>query len=130
MAATNWAGPCLTNSFTSQRQDVTGLLTSDNGSSTDIYVAIGTRGFNTTVQPDLDQNGANGMYHTTFPASGCPASWTLQNNGWPAGTGSGNPTTNILGRIDIAMAPSNPDVIYAEVASITTAGLARRLAYH
>ncbi|MCB0011467.1 MAG: hypothetical protein KDE34_06190 [Anaerolineales bacterium] len=122
-AGTDWTGPCLTNSFTSQRQDVTGLLTSDNGSSTDIHVAIGTRGFNTTVQPDLDQNGANGMYHTTFPASGCPASWTLQNNGWPAGTGSGNATTNILGRIDIAMSPSNPDVIYAEVGSITTFGL-------
>ena len=57
-------------------------------------MAVGTRGFSTTVQYNLAENGANGIYKTPMPASGCPASWTLlttPNNGWPAGTGSGVP---------------------------------------
>jgi len=119
----NWAGPCTTNSFSTQRQDVTGLLVADAGATTDLYVAIGTRGFSTTVQPDLGQNGANGMYKTTLPASGCPASWTAQTSGWPAGTAGGTPyPTNTLGRIDLAMAPNNPQIIYAQVQAIPTRG--------
>jgi hypothetical protein len=121
----SWSGPCLTDSFTSQRHDVTGLVTRDNGSTTDIYVAIGTRGFNTTVQYDLDKNGANGIYRATIPASGCPVFTLLTTaaNGWPAGTGGGTPyPTNTLGRIDIAIAASNHDYIYAQVASIPTRG--------
>jgi hypothetical protein len=120
----NWDGPCLESAFTTQRHDTTGLELIDMGSTTDVVAAVGTRGFNTTVQPDLDQNGANGIYRTELPASGCPSSWTLvsrSDNGWPAGTGGGTPyPTNVVGRIDIAVAPSDPDVIYAEVASIPT----------
>lgn len=112
----NWTGPCLTNTHTTQRQDITGLLARDDGATTTLYAAVGTRGFNTTVQPDLINSGANGVYSTTVPVSGCPASWTLLNNGWPAGTGDGDPTNDQLGRIDLAMAPSNPQVIYAQVA--------------
>lgn len=116
----NWTGPCFTNAFATQRQDVTGLLVSDNGTSTDLYAAIGARGFATTVQPNLNQNGANGMYKTTIPASGCPASWTPLSNGWPAGSTGGAPhPANTLGRIDLAMAPSNHQVIYAQVQAIT-----------
>jgi hypothetical protein len=117
-AGVNWTGPCLTNAYTSQRQDITGLLVRDMGTETRLYAAVGTRGFNTTVQPDLNLNGANAVYSTTIPASGCPASWDLLNNGWPAGTGGGVPyPTNTMGRIELAMAPSNPDVIYAQVAT-------------
>ncbi len=93
-AGTNWTGPCLPDAFPTQRQDITGLLTNNNGSTTDLYVAVGSRGFSTTVQYNLGENGANGIYKTTVPASGCPASWTLSSrpdNGWPAGTGSGIP---------------------------------------
>ena len=115
-AGANWTGPCLTNSHTDQRQDITGLLVADNGSSTDLYAAVGTRGFATTVQYDLDNTGANGVYSTTIPASGCPSSWSLLNNGWPAGTGDGDPTNDLVGRIDMAMSPSNSDYIYAQVA--------------
>lgn len=118
----NWTGPCFTNAFSSQRQDVTGLVVRDSGSATELVAAIGTRGFGTTVQPDLNQNGANGIYTATLPASGCP-SWTLRTTGWPAGTGSGTPyPTNTLGRIDLGISPSNPLVIYAQVASIPTRG--------
>lgn len=116
----NWTGPCLTNLHTSQRQDTTGLEVSASGQ---IYAAIGVRGHNTTVQPDLNLNGANGIYKTNFPSNGCP-SWSLittPTNGWPSGTGAGNPfPSNTIGRIDIAMAPSDNDYIYAQIADIST----------
>lgn len=125
-AGLNWSGPCLTNAHTTQRQDVTGMVVRDTGTSTEVFVAVGTRGFNTPVQPDLDQNGANGIYRATVPASGCPSSWQLltrADNGWPAGTGGGAPyPANVLGRVDLAIAPSAPDVLYAQVASIPSRG--------
>jgi hypothetical protein len=115
----NWTGPCLTNDYTDQRQDITGLLVSDKGSSTHLYAAVGTRGFATPVQTDLDNTGANGVYSTMAPISGCPASWTLLNSGWPAGTGDGNPANDLVGRIDLAISPSDDNYIYAQVADNT-----------
>jgi hypothetical protein len=123
-AGANWDGPCLPSPFSTQRHDITGLELIDEGASTDVVAAVGTRGFNTPVQTDLDQNGANGIYRATLPVSGCPSSWTLitrADNGWPAGTGGGTPfPTNSLGRIDMAVAPSDQDVIYAQVANVST----------
>ncbi|MDQ2809856.1 MAG: hypothetical protein M3Z04_23505, partial [Chloroflexota bacterium] len=75
-AGVNWAGPCLPDSFPTQRQDITGMLIRDNGVNTDIYVSVGARGFSTTVQINLAENGANGIYKTALPASGCPANWS------------------------------------------------------
>src|SRR2546421_2649969 len=69
----SWTGPCTTNNFTTMRQDITGLTLTDIGSSTRIIAAVGVRGFSTTVQYNLDQNGANGNYKGTMPASWCPA---------------------------------------------------------
>jgi hypothetical protein len=121
---TNWQGPCLPDTFSTQRQDVTGLILNNNAGVTDIYVAVGARGYSTTVQVNLAENGANGIYKTQMPASGCPATWTLSSrpdNGWPAGTGSGTPVYqggDTLGRIDLAVAPSNPNYIYAQVQAI------------
>ncbi len=138
----NWTGPCTTNNFSTQRQDITGLeLTNMGGGVTRIVAAVGVRGFATTVQIGLDQNGANGLYKGTVPASGCPSDFTLisrNDNGFVFGlmasgspyatganmnAGSGAPyvstsTGTQLGRIDIAVAPSNPNYIYAQVASI------------
>ncbi len=126
-AGSNWDGPCLPTSFTTQRHDITGLEIIETAGASDLLAAVGTRGHNTPVQPDLDQNGANGIYRAAIPVSGCPASWTLltrPDNGWPAGTGSGTPfPTNTIGRIDMAVAPSDTDVIYAQVANITTRAL-------
>src|SRR5437016_5202886 len=123
----NWTGPCTTNSFASQRQDITGLALINTGSRTRVIAAVGVRGFATTVQYNLNQNGANGIYAGTVPASGCPADFapiTTNLNGWaglnPAsGTAYVNPATgNQLGRIDMAVAPSNSNYIYAQVQSI------------
>ena len=122
-AAENWTGPCFTNNFNTQRQDGTDLILYDNGAATEIFVAIGTRGQPTAVQPDLVNHGANGIYMATMPTTAqCPAvaDWTLLTtgaNGWPAGTGDGDPSNDNVGRIDLAMAPSNPNIIYAQVAS-------------
>lgn len=121
-AGATWTGACTTNNFSTQRQDTTGLLVSDVGTQTIVYAAIGTRAFSTTVQYDLAFNGANGIYSATVPASGCPSGWSLltrEDNGWPTNTGEGTPyPTNALGRIDLAMSPSNPLVIYAQVAAV------------
>src|SRR5882724_899762 len=144
----NWTGPCTTNAFNTQRQDITGLELTDLGSGvTRIIAAVGVRGFATTVQYDLGANGANGIYKGTMPLSGCPNDFTLisrNDNGFVFGTqvtgspystgasmnaGSGTPYAiaspspappvgTQLGRIDIAVAPSNPNYIYAQVGSI------------
>jgi len=94
----DWTGPCVTNGFNTMRQDITGLIARKTGSSTTLYAAVGTRGLSTTVQYDLDLNGANGIYTTTVPASGCPATWHLvsrADNGWLAGSGSGTPPDSL-----------------------------------
>ena len=129
-AGTDWTGPCYTNAFTSgaiaQRQDITGLLAVNRSGVTYLYAAVGTRGTPTPVQPDLGNNGANGVYRTTMPASGCPAvaAWTLLNNGFPAGTGNGTPSdTNGRGRLEIAVAPSDPMTLYAMFANVSTKGI-------
>lgn len=122
---TTWTNACVVNPTNNQRQDVTGMETRDQGTTTDLIVAIGTRGTETEVQQNLNQNGANGIYRISWPASGCPGSWTLIStpaNGWPVGTGSGInnelPGGNPLGRIDMAIAASNADVIYAQVQGV------------
>ena len=127
-AGVNWTGPCTTNSFSTQRQDITGLELTTVGGTTRIVAAVGVRGFATTVQYNLNQNGANGIYKGTMPASGCPSDFTpmaTNANGWTGlnatsgtlygGAGVGNQ----VGRIDIAVAPSNSNYIYAQLQSIT-----------
>lgn len=126
-AGANWT-QCTTNAFSTMRQDITGLALTDTGSSTRIIAAVGVRGFKTTVQYNLDQNGANGIYKGTIPASGCPTDFapiTTNANGWTginatSGIAYVNSTTgNQAGRIDIAVAPSNSNYIYAQVQAIT-----------
>jgi hypothetical protein len=140
-AGQNWFGPCTTNNHSTQRQDITGLELTNVGGTTRIIAAVGVRGFATTVQYNLDQNGANGLYRGTMPANGCPTDFTLisrNDNGFvfgpqvpgspyttgaPMNAGSGVPYANTttgtqLGRIDIGIAPSNPNYIYAQVSSI------------
>jgi hypothetical protein len=137
----NWTGPCATNNFSSQRQDITGLeLTDMGGGTTRIIAAVGTRGFATPVQYDLNLNGANGIYSATMLSSGCPSFTSIASNGngfifgnqvqgsaystgAPMNAGSGSPFVDInngdqLGRMEIAVAPSNSNYIYAQVQSI------------
>ena len=70
---------CPTNSFSSQRQDVTGLELSDMGGGvTRILAAVGARGFPTYVQYDLGNNGANGIIAPRCQPVAAPASRLLQ----------------------------------------------------
>jgi len=70
---TDWTGPCVLREGGGDRQDVTGLELSDMGSGvTRILAAVGVRGFATTVQYDLGNNGANGLYSAPVPDVGCP----------------------------------------------------------
>jgi hypothetical protein len=140
-AGNSWTGPCAPDNFSSQRQDITGLELSNVGGVTRILAAIGARGIATTVQYNLNQNGANGIYKATMPASGCPSDFTPITTNANGFTVNGNPTnattgvacnmpingtvcanssTNKLGRIDIAIAPSDPNYIYAQVQAIET----------
>ena len=127
-AGVNWAGPCYTNNFSSgagaQRQDITALLAVNRSGTTYLYAGVGTRGTPTPVQPDLGNNGANGVYRATMPASGCPAvnNWTLLTSGFPAGTGNGTPNTS-RGRLELAVAPSDPLTLYAMFANVSTRGI-------
>src|SRR5262245_65882700 len=107
--------------------------------TTCIIAAVGTRGFATPVQYDLNLNGANGIYSATMGSSGCPTFTSIASNangfvfgnqvtgsaystGAAMNAGSGSAFVNIstgnqLGRIDIAVAPSNPNYIYAQAQS-------------
>ncbi|MDQ6693174.1 MAG: hypothetical protein M3014_01955 [Chloroflexota bacterium] len=122
----SWAGPCLPDPFPNQRQDITSMFAITNtGNLTDLFVAVGSRGYSTTVQINLSENGANGVYKSTFPTSGCPSNWSLisrGNNGWPGGTGQGLPQYvpggNQVGRIDMTVAPSDHNYLYAEAQAI------------
>jgi hypothetical protein len=72
---------CPTNSFSGQRQDITGLeLTNMGGGVTRILAAVGTRGFPTYVQYDLGNNGANGIYSANMPSNGCPTFTSIASN--------------------------------------------------
>jgi uncharacterized repeat protein (TIGR01451 family) len=127
-AGTDWSGPCYTNAFAAasppQRQDMTGLLAVNRDGTTFLYAGVGTRGTATPVQPDLVNNGANGVYRATMPTSGCPSisDWTLLSNGFPAGTGSGTPN-NSRGRLELAAAPSDPMTLYAMFSNVATSGI-------
>jgi hypothetical protein len=119
-AGEHWSGPCFTNAFATganaQRQDITALELIAAGGNTQIYAGVGTRGSATPVQPDLDRNGANGLYRASMPTAGCPVGWQLltrPDNGWPAGMGAGQPFGPV-GRLELAIAPSNPAVMYIE----------------
>ncbi len=120
-AGNSWAGPCLSNPYgpnsgNPHRQDITGLLALNFSGSTLLYAAVGTRGSATPVQPDLDNNGANGIYRVAMPGAGCPANWQLisrADNGWPANTGTGI-SFGPIGRVELAAAPQDPNVLYAE----------------
>lgn len=120
----NWTGPCFTNAFGTQRQDITGLVAIDSGTTTKLVAAVGALGRVSTVRNDLRFNGANGVYTATLGATGCPTFTLISraDNGWPAGSGSGIPIGSVGGnplrRIDLAVAPSDSNVIYAQVMNL------------
>jgi hypothetical protein len=120
-AGANWTGPCLSNAFPNQRQDVTGLLLLARASAPSrIIAAVGVGRASNPVQPNLSNNGANGVYGADVPMSACPSNWqtlSRSDNGWEAGIADGVPDT-IFGRIELAAAASQAGTIYAQVGNI------------
>jgi hypothetical protein len=93
-----WTGPCATNGFNSQRQDITGLeLTDMGGGVTRILAAVGVRGFATTVQFDLGSNGANGIYSATM---GSAAQVSLQLQATPMVSSSAMQSAAVRTRLE------------------------------
>ncbi|MDQ5823777.1 MAG: S-layer homology domain-containing protein [Chloroflexota bacterium] len=122
----NWTGPCYTNPYTAtagnQRQDNTEILVRDEGTTTTIFYAIGSPQNSAAA----GGNGANGVYTATMPSSGCPSPWTLvtrADNGWPGQGTPGTADNAKGGRIDLAMAPSNPAVLYAAQGTMPSGGI-------
>ena len=92
-----------------QSQRVSSLLIDSSSNPSAIYVAVG---FPYASQREGDIGGGNGVYRASLPTAGAP-SFTLLNNGWPAGTGSGS--ANSVGRIRLARSAQNPQIMYAQV---------------
>ncbi len=105
--------------YTDSAQRVTGLLIDEKTNPSTMYVAIGYPYVNTRSTRLGLTGGANGIWKALVPASGAPA-FTLMNNGWPAGTGSG--TANAVGRIEIDW-DSTHTHIYAHVADYSAASI-------
>jgi len=125
-AGQQWTGPCYTNPFgpnstNPHRQDMTGLLALNFSGNTTLIAAVGTRGSATPVQPDLNNNGANGIYRASMPSAGCPSDWALVSrvdNGFPNRIFPGAAFSPV-GRIELAAARTQPNVIYAELIGST-----------
>ena len=136
----DWTGPCSANGFPTQRQDITGLeLTNMGGGVTRIFAAsrrAGLRPPSSTTSGTTAATALPGEHagervpdvhvdrlereRVRLRHRGPGSQYTT---GAAMNAGSGvlyvNPTTgNQLGRIDIAVAPSNPNVMYAQVQSI------------
>ena len=106
------------------------LVVATTAAATELYAAVGTRGFDTPVQPDLNQNGANGVYKTTRAGERLPGELDARQ---PAGQRLAGrhrrrhaiPERTRSAAIDLAIAPSDSDVLYAQVQAIRSAGTQR-----
>ncbi len=77
----NYTNPSASNPTVNAVNRISSIHLDARGATTVAYVAVGyIAGAN---------NGNNGVYKFTMPASGCPASFTTLFSGFPAGTGNG-----------------------------------------
>lgn len=98
-----------------QSQRVSSIVLDGSTNPTTMYVAVGYP-YASRLYGDI--GGGNGVYKASMPTSGAP-SFTLLSSGWPAGTGNG--ASNSVGRIELAISPSNPQVMYAQVSDYNNA---------
>ena len=89
--------------------DFTSIASNDNG------FVFGTQVSGSPYLTGALMNAGSGV-PCNYPISG--GNQTYCGNGATGGTTTNGGTVNNLGRIDIAVAPSNPNVIYAQVGSI------------
>jgi len=91
---------------------ISDIVLDSRGAQTVAYVAVG---YLTTAN-----NGNNGVYRFTIPASGCPSwpgAFTTLFGGFPTGTGNGTNGASSTGRIELASAigPDSGLTLYAQV---------------
>lgn len=106
----NYTNPSASNPTVNAVNRISSIHLDARGATTVAYVAVGyIAGAN---------NGNNGVYKFTMPASGCPASFTTLFSGFPAGTGNGVNGGSITGRIELAAGTGTDGnlTLYAQVA--------------
>lgn len=113
----NYTNPSVSNPTVAAVNRISSIYLDSRGPSTVAYVAVGYHaGAN---------NGNNGVYRFTMPASGCPAwpaNFTLLNGGFPAGTGNGTNGGSITGRIELGAGTGTDGnlTLYAQVSNAST----------
>lgn len=109
----NYTNPSISNPTALAVNRISSIHLDSRGTSTVAYVAVG--------YVSSANNGNNGVYRFTMPASGCPvwpAGFTTLFSGFPAGTGNGTNGGSLTGRIELA-AGTGADgnlTLYAQVA--------------
>lgn len=106
----NYTNPSASNPTTHAVNRISSIVLDARGATTVVYVAVGYLA--------SANNGNNGVYKFTMPASGCPASFTTLFSGFPAGTGNGTNGGSITGRIELAAGTGTDGnlTLYAQVA--------------
>jgi hypothetical protein len=109
----NYTNPAASNPTVNALNRVSSIHLDSRGANTVAYVAIGYYA--------SANNGNNGIYRFTMPTSGCPASYTLLNTGFPAGTGNGTNGGSLTGRIEMAAGTGSDGglTLYAQVSKAT-----------
>jgi hypothetical protein len=93
----NYTNPSISNPTALAVNRISSIHLDSRGTSTVAYVAVG--------YPSTANNGNNGVYRFTMPASGCPvwpAGFTTLFGGFPAGTGNGTNGGSLTGRVELA----------------------------
>src|SRR5215210_5798841 len=109
----NYTNPSISNPTALAVNRISSIHLDSRGASTVAYVAVG--------YPSTANNGNNGVYKFTLPATGCPAwpsGFTTLFGGFPAGTGNGTNGGSLTGRVELA-AGTGADgnlTLYAQVA--------------
>ncbi|MES1242794.1 MAG: hypothetical protein ABUT39_14350, partial [Acidobacteriota bacterium] len=109
----SYTNPSASNPTFTAINRISSLILDSRGATTVGYVSVGYISNN--------GNGNNGVYRFTMPTSGCPASFTLLNTGFPAQTGNGVNNASggsITGRIELASGIGSDGglTLYAQVA--------------
>ncbi|HKV09948.1 MAG TPA: hypothetical protein VJ725_17545 [Thermoanaerobaculia bacterium] len=106
----NYTNPAASNPTVTAVNRISSIVLDSRGANTVAYVAVGYYA--------SANNGNNGVYRFTMPTSGCPASYTLLNAGFPAGTGNGTNGGSLTGRIELASGIGSDSglTLYAQVA--------------
>lgn len=106
----NYTNPSASNPTAAAINRISSIYLDSRGATTVGYVAVG--------YVSSANNGNNGVYKFTMPASGCPATFTPLFTGFPAGTGNGTNGGSITGRIELAAGTGSDGnlTLYAQVA--------------